>query len=102
MPWDCKVTPTSCTCQERNTIGCIPSNDGLDAGLGPGFPQLRIYDGLTGKKGLGGWLTSAIPESILSHCRYRLATSCGECLARLDKRMAVARSCKPRPVSRPG
>jgi hypothetical protein len=30
--WDCKVTPPYCTCQERNTIGCISSNDGLDAG----------------------------------------------------------------------
>jgi len=37
--WDCKVTPAGCACQEGNTIGCIPSNDGLDAGLRPGFPQ---------------------------------------------------------------
>jgi hypothetical protein len=29
--WDCKVTPASCACQEGNTIGCIPSNDGLGA-----------------------------------------------------------------------
>jgi len=37
--WDCKLTPADCACQERNTTGCIPSNDGLDAGLGTGFPQ---------------------------------------------------------------
>jgi hypothetical protein len=37
--WDCKVTPADCTCQEGNTTGCIPSNDGLDAGLGLGFPH---------------------------------------------------------------
>ena len=37
--WDCKVTPVHCTCQEGNTICCIPSNDGLGAGLGPGFPH---------------------------------------------------------------
>jgi len=40
---DCKVTPVYCTCQEGNTIGCIPSNDGLDARLGVGFPhQIKI------------------------------------------------------------
>jgi hypothetical protein len=39
MPWDCKLTPVDCTCQEGNTTGCIPSNDGLGAGLGPGFPH---------------------------------------------------------------
>ena len=33
-PWDCKVTPANCVCQEGNTIGCISSNDGLDAGVG--------------------------------------------------------------------
>lgn len=32
MLWDCKVTPPYCTCQEGNTIGCISSNDGADAG----------------------------------------------------------------------
>ena len=37
--WDCKVTPLYCTCQEGNTIGCIPSNDGLDARLGVVFPH---------------------------------------------------------------
>ena len=37
--WDCKVTPASCACQEGNTTGCIPSNDGLDAPLVPGFPH---------------------------------------------------------------
>ena len=39
--WDCKVTPARCACQEGNTIGCIPSNDGLDAALVPGFPHAR-------------------------------------------------------------
>ena len=39
--WDCKVTPASCACQEGNTIGCIPSNDGLDAGSRPCFPHHR-------------------------------------------------------------
>jgi hypothetical protein len=34
MPWDCKVTPVGCACQEGNTICCILNNDGLDAGLG--------------------------------------------------------------------
>jgi len=37
--WDCKLTPADCACQERNTTGCIPSNDGLDAGLGTRFPH---------------------------------------------------------------
>ena len=37
--WICKVTPADCACQAGNTTGCIPSNDGLDAGLGPGFPH---------------------------------------------------------------
>jgi hypothetical protein len=37
--WECKLTPAGCACQEGNTIGCIPSNDGLGAGLAPGFPQ---------------------------------------------------------------
>jgi hypothetical protein len=30
---DCKVTPAGCACQEGNTIGCISSNGGLDAGF---------------------------------------------------------------------
>src|SRR5579864_6152541 len=38
--WDCKVTPASCACQEGNTIGCIPSNDGLDAGVQVTFSTL--------------------------------------------------------------
>jgi hypothetical protein len=38
-PWDCKVTPASCACQEGNTTGCIPNNDGLDAGPVPRFPH---------------------------------------------------------------
>ena len=37
--WDCKVTPAGCACQGGNTTGCIPSNDGLGAGLRPGFPH---------------------------------------------------------------
>src|SRR6266404_2417863 len=40
--WDCKVTPAYCTCQERNTIGCISSNDGLGAGWWNCFPQVRF------------------------------------------------------------
>ena len=43
LAWDCKVTPAYSACQEGNTIGCIPSNDGLDAGLGPGFPQKQSF-----------------------------------------------------------
>lgn len=39
MPWDCKVTPVDCTCQEGNTICCISSNDGLDADLRTCFPH---------------------------------------------------------------
>jgi len=42
-PWDCKVTPAYCACQEGNTTGCILNNDGLGAGLrdsfGIRFPQ---------------------------------------------------------------
>ena len=42
--WDCKVTPVYCTCQEGNTIGCIPSNDGLDARFGVVFPHdIKIH-----------------------------------------------------------
>jgi hypothetical protein len=39
VAWDCKVTPAGCACQGRNTTGCIPSNDALDAGFEPGFPH---------------------------------------------------------------
>ena len=39
--WDCKVTPAGCACQERNPTGCIPSNDGLDAGFEAGFSTWR-------------------------------------------------------------
>ena len=39
VAWDCKVTPASCACQEGNTIGCIPSNDGAGAGFRAGFPH---------------------------------------------------------------
>ena len=37
--WDCKVTPADCACQGRNTIGCIPSNDGLGARFELRFPH---------------------------------------------------------------
>jgi hypothetical protein len=37
--WDCKVTPADSSCQEGNTTGCIPSNDGLGAGFVPRFPH---------------------------------------------------------------
>jgi hypothetical protein len=50
--WDCKVTPASCTCQEGTTIGCIPSNDGLDAGSRPFFPHGEPAGGF----GLGQWV----------------------------------------------
>jgi len=39
MPWDCKVTPVDCACQEGNTICCTPSNDGLDTGFDVSFPH---------------------------------------------------------------
>jgi hypothetical protein len=42
--WDCKVTPARCACQEGNTIGCIPSNDGLDARLRTRFPHKNEKD----------------------------------------------------------
>src|SRR5579864_9789992 len=51
--WDCKVTPASCACQEGNTIGCIPSNDGLDAGSVPRFPHPRKTDGACDLFGVG-------------------------------------------------
>ena len=41
--WDCNVTPPYCSCQEGNTIGCISSNDGLDAGVREFFPQKEIH-----------------------------------------------------------
>jgi hypothetical protein len=41
--WECKVTPAGCACQEGNTIGCIPSNDGLDAAFGTVFPHWEGY-----------------------------------------------------------
>jgi len=45
--WDCKVTPAYCACQERNTIGCISSNDGLDAGVADWFSTSGIHGGFT-------------------------------------------------------
>src|SRR4029077_17995704 len=41
--WDCKVTPANSSCQARNTTGCIPSNDGLDARFEPSFPHCGKY-----------------------------------------------------------
>jgi len=38
--WECNVTPVHCTCQEGNTICCVPSNDGLGAGVRSFFPQI--------------------------------------------------------------
>jgi len=49
QPWDCKVTPVPCACQEGNTICCISSNDGLDAGcLRDGSRVFHIGDGSSG------------------------------------------------------
>ncbi len=41
VAWDCKVTPADCACQERNTTGCISSNDGADAGTMARFSTFR-------------------------------------------------------------
>jgi len=54
LPWDCKVTPADCVCQEGNTIGCIGSNDGRDAGLGLGLVcvfHIGGFRGVTEAKG---------------------------------------------------
>jgi hypothetical protein len=48
MPWDCKVTPVGCACQEGNTICCILNNDGLDAGARVLFSTTTIH-GLLGR-----------------------------------------------------
>ena len=48
--WECKVTPAGCACQEGNTIGCIPSNDGLGAGLAAQFPQEKQVSKFQGFK----------------------------------------------------
>ncbi len=45
MLWDCKVTPAYCACQERNTIGCISSNDGLGAGVVDLFSTEAVVSG---------------------------------------------------------
>src|SRR5579863_8203533 len=86
MPWDCKVTPADCTCQEGNTTGCIPSNDGLGAGLGPGFPhggkQRAVVDGWGGAwvscfgNEIGG-STGESPYISQKNARYG-APVCGE------------------------
>ncbi len=41
--WECKVTPAGCVCQERNTTGCISSNDGRGAGAGRWFSTGEIH-----------------------------------------------------------
>jgi hypothetical protein len=56
MPWDCKLTPADCACQEGNTTGCIPSNDGLDAGLRSRFPHGRKQRAVA-----IGWAWAKIP-----------------------------------------
>jgi len=53
--WDCKVTPAYCACQEGNTIGCISSNDGLDAGMRDWFSTTGIHRAFI--KGGGGLRT---------------------------------------------
>ena len=45
--WECKVTPAYCACQERNTIGCISSNDGLGAGCRDWFSTNQIHGAFT-------------------------------------------------------
>src|ERR1700678_2440164 len=42
-PWDCKITPPYCTCQERNTTGCTLNNDGLGAGVVANFSTMEIH-----------------------------------------------------------
>ena len=42
--WECNVTPADCACQEINTICCISSNDGLDAGWLSFFPQSHLIE----------------------------------------------------------
>ena len=56
MLWDCKVTPVYGASQERNTICCISSNDGLDAGLADGFSTSRMGGDFKGaEKSLSDW-----------------------------------------------
>jgi len=62
--WECKVTPAYCTCQERNTTGCILNNDGLGAGVTVRFSTRGIHGAFTNVgEGLGrlsfrvGWVT---------------------------------------------
>jgi hypothetical protein len=45
--WECKLTPAYCTCQERNTTGCIFNNDGADAGVVDLFSTRGIHRGFT-------------------------------------------------------
>jgi hypothetical protein len=53
--WECNVTPVYGGCQEGNTIGCVSSNDGLDAGLVSFFPQLAIVLKLRNYVSGSGW-----------------------------------------------
>jgi len=57
MLWDCKVTPAYCACQERNTIGCISSNDGLGAGVVDLFSTEAVVSGQWSVVG-GQWSVS--------------------------------------------
>jgi hypothetical protein len=50
-PWDCKVTPAYCACQEGNTIGCIFNNDRLDSGLADSFSTRTIHGAFTNSAG---------------------------------------------------
>jgi len=43
--WECKLTPAGCACQEGNTIGCIPSNDGLGAGFRGWISTIATFQG---------------------------------------------------------
>jgi hypothetical protein len=90
--WDCKVTPAYCGCQGGNTIGCISSNDGLDAGPTDCFSTTEIHGLFTSRADAGakaridlGWVTQPIrprsgqaAEAPLFHggasvlCRVRL------------------------------
>jgi hypothetical protein len=102
--WDCKVTPASCTCQEGNTIGCIPNNDGLDAGSGPCFPHcgkhgsLRLVDELAKFPLLGPYLAAvagvAVEGNLGSHMREFTSSACAG-TNHGDRETAVAISGEP-------
>ena len=67
--WDCKVTPAGCACQEGNTTGCIPNNDGLDAGVRDGFSTPRKTCSFEIRGGTPQ--KSAFSLRLLSHIRLR-------------------------------